>query len=469
MKGLLILIMIFTNSYSWTDYSRVVTNYDGLPDLADLEVKCQKGYAIRGFEIEHPSKSTLRYALHCIKPKNAIQPAQTYFKETNYDNCDDNRFVWLDRHEIKCDPNSVLSSFVLIFDQQQRKCKYRYTCLRLTSSMCHSYLEQNTADATIPGGNVQSIGRFPIVANAVDAALIGFRYFMNYNTDPWLINASYGWCITSAQDYSVKSTGIDIDAYYRVDDKEMLQFLSDFYEYYRRLSKYVSFTPHFVFDKPSIEDKQEEEYIEEKCVSMGKYCFNKKNGRYYLLETLRHICIYQASYIEQSRNDVKSLFWDFILYFNNKCNIENSFRLNCGIEIFEKYNLSPHQSMRCLSLSFGVEDPYREEIVDNENYILEREKIIFEEKFSGDLKGYSEPLIVLNGNKAITELNPVKVFEEICLMLIQSLKVYVTPCSHYYHQRKAMGKLMKIIIGGIVVFCLGIWCCLKKFSKLKDN
>ena len=460
---LIILLFFVKYSLTWTDFSKTVINKDGIYDLNGIKATCPKNKVIRGFALDKPSQSTIRWALHCILPSNIDNTKKSVItKSTNRDDCEDSRMIWWDRHTIKCDENQVLHSFTFISEKQSKKCYFMYECIQLTNSLCHFNLNQATKTVSSNKGNLLKFPLLPVIANQKDSALIGFQFRNQYTSDVlWESFIFYGWCVTTLPNQNSKSTGIDIEVYFELTDKNMLNFLSDFYEYYRRIEKYISFTPHYLFktgnpiNDPSLEqDVDNLDYITNNCLTKGKYCYDKtddenKLGRYYLLETLRHLCIHKVANDGSNRSNIKALYWDFIFFYNNQCNPSTAFRMNCGNELFEKYKTNLYQVMSCLSKSFGNDNAvFSDDLCDNENNILEKESVYSKEK---NISIESAPSITIDG-KLYIKLNPRYIFEEICLKLIKDLEYFVTPCAQYYKKYKATSNLLKLLIALFIIF-----------------
>ena len=477
---IIFLLSVLPSSLSWTDFSQTVINTNGIYDLYKLKASCPRNMAIRGFALDKPSLSTLRWALQCIKPSNLDKSKALVSKKTNVDKCDDSRIIWLDRHYIKCDPDQVLHSFTFLNNGNEKECYFLYECLPLTSSLCHFNLDQPSKTVNNHLGDLRKFPLLPVIANQKDSALIGFQFRMSYNDNNiWETFIYYGWCVTSVPNYNSKSTGIDVEVFFKLDDAKMITFLSDFYEYYRRIEKYISFTPHYLingnaqYTEEYIHDVNYLDYITNNCVSKGKYCYDippnsdeNSMGRYFLLETVRQQCIHHSATVGSMRNNIKGLYWDFIYYYKNHCSPESAFRLNCGSEIFDKYNFNGYNVMQCIANSFGgSEGIYNDDLCDNDNKILERESVIAKEK---NITIENSPVIIIDGNKYITKLQPKLVFEEICLKIIKALDYYVTPCAKYYQRYKTAGRLMKVLITVfILLFVFIIWgiCYRRKIEK----
>ena len=467
---------------TWTHFSKTVLLQNGIYSLSNITAACPNNYAIRGFALDKPSTSTFRWALHCVKPINNFVSPRVTHHSTNPDECGDSRIIWLDRHVLQCNPNAVLQSFTFKHKAHSRSCYFEYTCIELNTTLCHSTLSESTVVVDNHLGNILKLrsGEINVIGNYDSSALTGFQFRMNYvNNVLWETYMYYGYCFTSTLDNMIthaKSTGVDVELFFHIDSKEAFNFLESFYDYYRRIEKYISFIPHYVFANraSSSSSTYGNEFVDSNCISGGKYCYEPNNnpssssssshqvlegGYYYLLEIIRHLCVFHISHYRMKENNYKMLYWDFIYAYKHQCDPLTAFRLNCASDIFSKYNINSYTMSDCIAESFGSNGAiYNDELTQHDNTFLDRESTYINEKASSlSLSVYDTPFITINSNNnkqlILHQLNAQLVFEEICKALITSLDMYVTPCAKYYNVHNQMKTIMRIIVYVGICIC----------------
>lgn len=435
---------------AWTDFSETRVFKNGLYDLHYLQAQCPLSKIMRGFAIEKPTKSTIRIAMNCIPLDKSIKYMyQEITNSTSPQECVDDRFIWLDKHQVLCKEGHVLIGFtIFMFD---KKCHLSYTCLPIPKSSCYNKNYLSTSYFPLPKGQLESKGFPKILAPPYNAGLQGFEFVVNYHKDDihWEARFNYSWCLfpesvetIDSESVNLKNTGIDIDLYIKYSQeniKKSLQFIIDFKEIFTKFKEYISFTPHILINVTSNEeqDKLSNDFKNAHCINEGKYCLNKIDniqGKQLIMESLKQSCL-GTDLILFSSDSIKELFFEYIFVYQNKC-INQTGVINCGDEVLQMFGVQKWTTERCIQESFE-----NREKLSGENSIIERENLIIQEKnFTFD----EFPYLTVNDNKINLSKN--EVISIICRVLGN-----ITQCNES-NLNKQGGTFLSVILRIMLVF-----------------
>ena len=145
------------------------------------------------------TSSQLYYQMQCyssnaasIEYDESVIKVYTEKKSTNYDLCTDNRFIWLDRQQIACTKDFVLSSFYL--EKSGTNCRYTYTCVAVKSTYEDVQLTNKaTSKLDAKSGAMTGLTTLKIGDSGSNTnALHNFRLQMDYTKSTWEAKYYYG-------------------------------------------------------------------------------------------------------------------------------------------------------------------------------------------------------------------------------------------------------------------------------------
>jgi len=93
------------------------------------DVRCDPGYMLNGFGLKQNDNKDINYNYGCVKMNTNSSVCVN--KETKSNDDGSGNVIYLDRHQIACDKDEVLSNFHLIRDGSD-KYKYQYQCCKKT-------------------------------------------------------------------------------------------------------------------------------------------------------------------------------------------------------------------------------------------------------------------------------------------------------------------------------------------------
>ena len=106
--------------------------------LTKLNVKCEVNQALCAFNMDLPSDTTMAYEFKCVSV-NSTSSEVRYTRWNGMRLFDDYLFSsgnYLDRHNVDCGNDSVISDFVLSINTKDRTMRYVYTCLKTNVNKC---------------------------------------------------------------------------------------------------------------------------------------------------------------------------------------------------------------------------------------------------------------------------------------------------------------------------------------------
>lgn len=198
----------------------------------------------------------------------------------------------------------------------------------------------------------------------------------------------------------VKQNGkVEIDLFFRSDDKKIMNLFVDF-SYYRRLLKdKLEIRPHYKYSKYVNEPTSNNisEISEIPCVKESHMCvtinskFNIKNPRTILLENIRQSCIYQEYGSE--------IYWNYMMRFGEIClNFENpNFTEDCSISTMIANAIVYNKIKECMTNMIEKEGK-----IEDDFYIFQKKKL------------YSVPDIHINGIPYRGSWHAKYIFDTIC-------------------------------------------------------
>ena len=250
----------------------------------------------------------------------------------------------------------------------------------------------------------------------------------------------------------VKQNGkVEIDLFFRSDDKKVLNFFVEFSHYRRILKDKLIITPHYKYSKYVNEKTSNNisDISEIPCVKESHMCatsnskYNIKNPRTILLENIRQSCVYQEFGQES--------YYNYMMRFGELClNTEKpDFTTKCS-----------NNSMLILSMMYPRIEECMQNMIDKEGKI-EEDFNIFQKK-----KIYSVPDMYINGVPYRGSWYGKYIFETICSgFLDDDVCRNVNPNDVIYN-RTINVRLIFILI--VIIFCVLI-LSLKFYKMYIDN
>ena len=251
----------------------------------------------------------------------------------------------------------------------------------------------------------------------------------------------------------VKQNGkVEIDLFFRSDDKKVLNFFVEFSYYRRILRDKLIITPHYKYSK--YVNEQTSNNISDisgiPCVKESHMCatsnskYNIKNPRTILLENIRQSCIYQEL--------GKDSYYNYMMRFGELCLHP------------EKPNFTPECSNNSMTLHSIVNHQRIEEcmqdMIDKKGKI-EEDFYLFQKK-----KIYTTPDMYINGVPYRGSWYSKYVFDTICSgFLDDNVCKGVNPNDIIYN-RSVNVRLIIILI--VIIFCVLI-LSLKFYKRYIDN
>ena len=250
----------------------------------------------------------------------------------------------------------------------------------------------------------------------------------------------------------VKQNGkVEIDLFFRSDDKKVLNFFVEFSHYRRILKDKLIITPHYKYSK----------YVNEKtsnnisdisgipCVKESHMCATSnskyyiKNPRTILLENIRQSCVYQEFGQES--------YYNYMMRFGELClNTEKpDFTTKCS-----------NNSMLILSMMYPRIEECMQNMIDKEGKI-EEDFNIFQKK-----KIYSVPDMYINGVPYRGSWYGKYIFETICSGFLDDEVCRNVNPNDVIYNRTINVRLIFILI--VIIFCVLI-LSLKFYKMYIDN
>ena len=193
------IIVLVSSATLGTYKSAIISNpRNGIYDLVGLKAECPYTGAMKTVQVIYTS-SQLYYQMQCYSSNAASieydeSVIKVYYetKTTNYDLCTDNRFIWLDRHQIVCTKDFALSSFYL--EKSGTNCRYTYTCVAVKSTYEDVQLTNKaTSKLDAKSGAMTGLTTLKIGdAGSNRNALHNFRLQMDYTKSTWEAQYYYG-------------------------------------------------------------------------------------------------------------------------------------------------------------------------------------------------------------------------------------------------------------------------------------
>lgn len=195
-------LLSFTMSITLGTYkSAVISNpKNGIYDLVNVLAACPKNGAMKTVRLVHENNQ-LYYQMQCFSSNTKGETENEYddavikeyreTKQTNYDLCTDNRYIWIDRHQIQCTKDFALSWFKLL--KNGSNCSFQYGCVAVKST--YEDVSVTAKQTNLVGGGAGAISSFTQIIGDTGSnknALHNFRLKMDYSTTNWQYKFFYG-------------------------------------------------------------------------------------------------------------------------------------------------------------------------------------------------------------------------------------------------------------------------------------
>lgn len=416
---------IFINNLvvSWTDFSETRVIKGGLRDIMNLPAFCPVTKYLRGISLDHPTHSTIRWALQC-SPLNENKEYKYMEKSfsTSGTKCDKkNQFHCLKDHPILCPPGSILKGFnIYNYDLLA----VSFTCLSVHNAVCLNSNSVSSEPFYIKNNSLKSSDFKPVITENFNSAIQGFHLDIDDTTDT--THFKYSFCFFNNHEAEkekefdktnvtqiVETTGVNIDFYFYLVEEKSLKFLSDFSSVSKKFKDYISFTPHYLMNT-TMKNYLGKDEIEKNCINNGEFCLKpykkRSSGYHLLLETVKQLCIFNEAQIGDRYN--KDLYFEYIYTYRTDC-LKDNLRADCGANLFEMYGLGKVFFSHCIQSSFS-----NQEEMNGENKILKKQFMI-----SND-KNIDKISLFINGAK-IEDYSISKVVDHLCKIMPK-----IKPCMH---------------------------------------
>ena len=283
------------------------------------------------------------------------------------------------------------------------------------------------------------------------------REYYKYNNNIKNEEKSIKHIILNMKFSGVKMNGkVEIDLFFRSDDKKMMNFFIDFSYYKKLLKDKLIIKPYYKYSK----------YVNEQisndlsdisgipCIKQSHLCassnfkFNIQNPRTILLENIRQSCIYQ----EYGRD----IYWNYMITFGQIClNIKKpDFNNKCSNNTMIINSIKPNKIEECMKNMIEKEGK-----VENDFYTFQKRKL------------YTVPEIYINGVPYRGSWLGKYIFNTICSGFLDDEICSNQNPNDIIYNRYINIRLIFIII--IIIFCVLILslCFYKKYidNEFENN
>ena len=255
----------------------------------------------------------------------------------------------------------------------------------------------------------------------------------------------------------VKQNGkVEIDLFFRSDDKQVLNFFIEFSYYRRLLNDKLILRPHYKYSKYVHEQTSND--ISDKsgipCVKESHMCatsnskYNIQNPRTILLENIRQSCIFQEY--------GKDHYWNYMMRFGELClNPENpNFNAECSNTTMSIHTVMYDKVENCMKNMIEKDGKIEEDF-----YIFQKKKL------------YTVPDMYINGVPYRGSWYGKYVFNTICSGFLDDNVCSNKNPDYYIQNRYINMRLIFILI--FIIFCVLILSLLfyKKYidCQLENN
>lgn len=252
-------------------------------------------------------------------------------------------------------------------------------------------------------------------------------------------------------DIEKSSNIVKYDIWFTPDQESVYSFFKEFERYQAALGDlavmdvhYITY-PHFLYDPNSKSPKDD-------CLGSGLYCVRPgkitSDGALIVLESIRQKCVHKTIYKnDKLPEQKKTLFWNFMTKFNDKCIIaKQSFNKECSDEVLKEIGIPSEKIDECVKSSFAGSSSEKEKNGYEKilkNYILDQE---FDMKKQFSITRV--PSITINGRLYSGSLRPEYVFDAICASFMKKPEVCYTEGAF---QRKAEGFSYQACLAIVVI------------------
>lgn len=408
---LILCILRFNYVLLWTDFSQTVVNNQSIFGLFGVKAYCPGNSIIRGFEIEKPTISTVRWNLQCI-PLQIEGGHISHLVSDQVECLNDTSFSWMNKINLRCPPERVLYGLSLEL-YKDNLCGFHYLCKTIPGSLCINSNKIVTKTVPFPKDlQNEMIPHLPVVAGDYYAGLQGLMMDITNDT----FNYKYSWCvlpqfnISNNYDGLIEENDLMIEMFFNLDDDKSLNYIVDVLgEVKKQFHNQIrfSFYPHYLINFKTTKNKEEE------CIN--NYCLSKKEK---VIESLKQFCIYQED---------KELYFLYMDEYKNNC---TEYYNGCGEKIFEKYNIDKNRIEKCINETFTSE---------GDNNYFEPITLVIQEK------NYTKFPVLLINQKQSTMKNKDEIFAQICL---NSSIIDRTPCEEFdkLNEPSTFWYIIKIIL-----------------------
>ena len=282
--------------FSWNVYSPTIINKNGIRDLFGLKAYCKEHYALRGFQIQKPTLSTIRYALDCVEVK--IEMRYKFHYVSNQVDCmNNNSLSVFNNMYMNCQYERILYGFSLEL-YQNNLCGIHYVCAKIEGALC-AYNLYYTSSALYYNNVNYNITQLSVIGGNDQIALKQVVLIINENNEN-MVKYKYSFCVIPQYDKlsKMKSIGYDdtiqIDFYITLKDNTKnndIAFINEIKELlgnYTDNKKTIIFIPHYITNNNG-------KHLNDKCIN--GYCLDTKENVY---ESIFQSCLYE--------NDVDAYF-----------------------------------------------------------------------------------------------------------------------------------------------------------------
>ena len=195
-------LLCLTKSITLGTYKSTAVNNptNGIYDLVNIVAACPKNGAMKTVRLVHENNQ-LYYQMQCFSSNTQGETENEYddavikeykeTKQTNFDLCTDNRFIWIDRHQIDCTKDFALSWFKLL--KSGSNCSVQYGCVAVKS--IYEDVSFTSKQTNFVGGGAGNISYFTQIIGDTGNnrnALHNFRLRMDYSITNWQYKFYYG-------------------------------------------------------------------------------------------------------------------------------------------------------------------------------------------------------------------------------------------------------------------------------------
>ena len=208
---------------------------------------------------------------------------------------------------------------------------------------------------------------------------------------------------------------VKYDLWYSPDQENAYIFFKEFRNLQKALGDSAILGVHF-FTYPHFNYDPGKRIPIKNCLGSGLYCVRPgklgvSDGTNVIRESIRQKCIYNFAYNDKNKKS-RSLFWDYIENFYDKCITERTLDIPCSEKILKKLRISIDYVNKCYENSFigtkyaNYDSLQQNEVLNNE-YELRKKNFITK-----------SPSITINDRVYMDSWKPESVFESLCASLI---------------------------------------------------